>query len=39
MEIERIFWRIINITLYYRRHVNLEQIRQVLQAHSEGSCL
>ena len=26
-------------TLYYRRHVNQEQIRQVLQAHSEGSSL
>ena len=24
-------------SLYYRRHVNPEQIRQVLQAHSEGS--
>jgi transposase-like protein len=26
-------------TLYYRRHVNREQVRQVLQAHSEGSSL
>lgn len=26
-------------SLYYRRHVNPEQIRQVLQAHSEGSSL
>ncbi len=26
-------------TLYYRRHVSQEQIRQVLQAHSEGSSL
>lgn len=26
-------------TLYYRRHVNAEQIRQVLPAHSEGSSL
>lgn len=26
-------------TLYYRRHVSPEQIRQVLQAHSEGSSL
>lgn len=26
-------------TLYYRRHVSHEQIRQVLQAHSEGSSL
>jgi len=25
--------------LYYRRHVSPEQIRQVLQAHSEGSSL
>ena len=25
--------------MYYRRHVNPEQIRQVLQAHSEGSSL
>ncbi len=25
--------------LYYRRHVKPEQIRQVLQAHSEGSSL
>jgi transposase-like protein len=26
-------------SLYYRRHVSPEQIRQVLQAHSEGSSL
>lgn len=26
-------------TLYYHRHVSPEQIRQVLQAHSEGSSL
>jgi transposase-like protein len=26
-------------TLYYHRHVTPEQIRQVLQAHSEGSSL
>jgi transposase-like protein len=26
-------------SLYYRRHVKPEQIRQVLQAHSEGSSL
>lgn len=26
-------------SLYYRRHVSSEQIRQVLQAHSEGSSL
>jgi transposase-like protein len=26
-------------TLYYHRHVSKEQIRQVLQAHSEGSSL
>ncbi|MBD1853998.1 IS1 family transposase [Leptolyngbya sp. FACHB-1624] len=26
-------------SLYYRRHVSPEQIRQVLQTHSEGSCL
>lgn len=26
-------------SLYYRRHVTREQIRQVLQAHSEGSSL
>ncbi len=26
-------------SLYYRRHVSREQIRQVLQAHSEGSSL
>ncbi len=26
-------------SLYYRRHVSAEQIRQVLQAHSEGSSL
>lgn len=26
-------------SVYYRRHVNPEQIRQVLQAHSEGSSL
>ena len=26
-------------SLYYRRHVNPEQIRQVLQAQSEGSSL
>lgn len=26
-------------SLYYRRQVSLEQIRQVLQAHSEGSSL
>lgn len=26
-------------TLYYHRHVTAEQIRQVLQAHSEGSSL
>lgn len=26
-------------SLYYRRHVRAEQIRQVLQAHSEGSSL
>lgn len=26
-------------SLYYRRHVKLSQIRQVLQAHSEGSSL
>ena len=26
-------------TLYYRRHVSPEHIRQVLQAHSEGSSL
>lgn len=26
-------------SLYYRRHVNPEQIHQVLQAHSEGSSL
>jgi len=26
-------------TLYYHRHVSEEQIRQVLQAHSEGSSL
>lgn len=26
-------------SLYYRRHISPEQIRQVLQAHSEGSSL
>lgn len=26
-------------SLYYRRHINPEQIRQILQAHSEGSSL
>jgi transposase-like protein len=26
-------------SLYYRRHISSEQIRQVLQAHSEGSSL
>lgn len=26
-------------SLYYRRHISAEQIRQVLQAHSEGSSL
>jgi transposase-like protein len=26
-------------SVYYRRHVSSEQIRQVLQAHSEGSSL
>ncbi|MBW4490713.1 MAG: hypothetical protein KME12_23310 [Trichocoleus desertorum ATA4-8-CV12] len=32
------FFRILD-SLYYRRHISAEQIRQVLQAHSEGSSL